>query len=80
MGQCLRAARVHGPPTAPPTRAHPPALLQSRPPVEPGCYFNAVLLEPAFKDPQLSQFLVESELRQFMVGVGRWLGVSVQGG
>lgn len=34
--------------------------------VEPGCYFSAVLLEPAFQDPQLAPFLVEEQLRQFM--------------
>lgn len=35
--------------------------------VEPGCYFSGVLLEPAFKDPVLSAFLVEERVRQFMV-------------
>ena len=32
-----------------------------------GCYFSPALLEPAFKDPQLSAFLCEARLRHFMV-------------
>lgn len=34
--------------------------------VEPGCYFSPALLEPAFKEPQLSGYLCEARLRHFL--------------
>ncbi|KAK9815595.1 hypothetical protein WJX72_006529 [[Myrmecia] bisecta] len=34
--------------------------------VEPGCYFNAYLLEPAFSDPVQSKYLHKSRIKQFM--------------
>lgn len=34
--------------------------------VEPGVYFIAAVLEPAFRDPVLSAFLNESRIRPFM--------------
>ena len=36
--------------------------------VEPGCYFNRFLLEPAFQDPKLAKFLRPERIRQFWVG------------
>ncbi len=35
--------------------------------VEPGCYFNRFLLEPAFQDPQLAKFLRPERISQFWV-------------
>ena len=35
--------------------------------VEPGCYFNAFLLEPAFKHAQQSKFLNRDQILPFMV-------------
>lgn len=32
-----------------------------------GCYFSPALLEPAFKEPQLSGYLCEARLRHFLV-------------
>lgn len=34
--------------------------------VEPGCYFNPALLEPAYEDPARAQFLVREALAAFM--------------
>lgn len=56
-----------------PSRLSAPHTLQlavhrnccGRPPA--GCYFSPALLEPAFKDPQLSGFLCEARLRHFLV-------------
>lgn len=36
--------------------------------VEPGCYFNASLLEPALKDPAKAKYLNAEGLARFMVG------------
>ena len=36
--------------------------------VEPGCYFNRFLLEPAFEDPKLAKFLRPERISQFWVG------------
>ena len=35
--------------------------------VEPGCYFNPFLLEPAFKNPAQAKYLNEGKLRECMV-------------
>ena len=35
--------------------------------VEPGCYFNASLLEPAFKDPAKARYLNPDAISKFMV-------------
>ena len=35
--------------------------------VEPGCYFNSSLLEPAFKNPAQAQYLNPDAISKFMV-------------
>eukprot|EP00879_Flechtneria_rotunda_P023743 GHRR01025135.1.p1 GENE.GHRR01025135.1~~GHRR01025135.1.p1 ORF type:complete len:156 (+),score=34.87 GHRR01025135.1:680-1147(+) len=37
--------------------------------VEPGCYFNPVLLQPAFQEPTYSNYLVKDVIEQYM-GMG----------